>query len=190
MSNQKPRPTIEELHSLFDADYENGFLFWKPRSIEMFKTKRSYTTWNIRFANKKAFTANHTDGYKHGRIFGKPYLAHRILYAMKNNAWPEYIDHINGIRTDNRIENLRSVNMQQNACNTKLSIKNTSGCVGVAWNERDKRWTAYINVNNKRKALGNFVEFNDAVICRKSALKEFAYHPNHGRQDAPTISFC
>jgi hypothetical protein len=189
MSHQKTRPTIEELHSLFHADYEKGLLFWKQRPIEMFKTKRSHTTWNVRFSNKQALDANHKDGYKHGRIFEQPYLAHRILFAMKHNYWPEYIDHINGIRSDNRIENLRSVNMQQNACNTKLSRKNTSGCIGVSWNERDKRWTAYINANNKRKALGNFIEFNDAVICRKAAQQKFDYHPNHGRQDATNLSF-
>jgi len=185
----KTRPTIEEVHSLFNADYEKGLLFWKSRPIEMFKTKRSHTIWNVRFANKQALDAKHKDGYKQGRIFEKAFLAHRILFAMKHGYWPEYIDHINGIRSDNRIENLRSVNMQQNSCNTKLSIKNTSGCVGVSWNERDKRWTAYINANNRRKALGNFIEFNDAVVCRKAAQQKFDYHPNHGRQDATNLSF-
>ena len=190
MSNQRQRLTIEEVHSLFYADYDKGLLFWKPRPIEMFKTKRSFTIWNVRFANKEALASRHIDGYKHGQIHGKPYLAHRILFAMKNGYWPEYIDHINGIRNDNRIENLRSVNMQQNACNTKISNKNTSGCVGVSWNSRDKRWTAYINANTKRKALGNFVNLDDAVNCRKEAQKRFDYHPNHGRQDATNLSFC
>ena len=189
MSNQK-RLTIEEVESLFYADFEKGLLFWKPRPIEMFSTKRSHSIWNVRFANKQALNAKHKDGYKHGRIFGKAFLAHRILFALKYSYWPEYIDHINGIRTDNRIDNLRSVNMQQNACNSKISTKNTSGHVGVAWNTRDRRWTAYINANNKRKALGNFVNFEDAVLCRKSAQEQFGYHTNHGRQDATKLSFC
>jgi hypothetical protein len=49
------------------------------------------------------------------------------------------------------------------------------------WNKRDKRWTAYITLNRKRKALGNFVNIEEAVACRKESQVSLGFHPNHGR---------
>ena len=183
MSHQhhKHRLTVEDLHSIFHVDFEKGLLFWKPRSRDVFKTGRSYTTWNKRFSEKQAFTANMSKGYKHGGIFGQPYLAHRVILAMKLGYWPDFVDHINGDRSDNRVSNLRSVTYTENRCNSKIPSSNTSGHVGVSWNNRDKKWTAYICLNKKRKALGNFVNIEDAIECRKVEQTLLGFHQNHGR---------
>ena len=175
------RMSTEDLHSLLYADFENGIVYWKPRPIEMFKTKRSFVIWNKRFSNKPAFTSTNGDGYKTGSLLGHPVVAHRIIFALKHNYWPEFVDHISGNRTDNRIENLREATRQINGRNAKKPVHNTSGCVGVSWNNRDKRWTAYITVDRKRKSLGNFVDKNSAIFCRKHHEQIFGFHENHGR---------
>ena len=156
-------------------------LYWKKRDKELFTSDRSANVWNAKHAGKQAFTANHVSGYKHGLILRKPYLAHRLIYALKHGEWPNYIDHINGDRIDNRLTNLRSVTRTQNSCNARKPTINTSGHIGVSWNARDMRWTAYITLNRKRKALGNFVNFDEAVACRKESQVSLGFHPNHGR---------
>lgn len=172
----------KELANLFEVDFDAGILYWKERSIESFKTKRSATIWNKRFSGKPALTAKHKDGYKYGLIHKKSYLAHRVIYAIKHGEWPQYIDHINGKRSDNRIENLRSVTKIENSCNTKIPSTNTSGHIGVSWNARDKIWSAYITLNKKRKSLGNFKNIEDAIVCRKTNEKLLGFHQNHGRK--------
>jgi hypothetical protein len=183
---QKPILTVDDLHLLLDADFEAGTLTWKPRSRDLFKSDRSATTWLVRYSGKQALNADHPDGYKTGLIFGKAYLTHRILLAMKLGYWPEYVDHINGNRADNRIENLRPATRVQNGRNAARPVHNTSGCIGVSWNKRDQRWTAYITLNQKRKALGNFKTFEEAVECRKANETIYDFHPNHGR--APCLA--
>lgn len=181
--SQHPKQHLspEDLSLYFEADFDNGLLYWKPRNVDMFATKRSATMWNVRFARQLALNANHKSGYKCGRIFGIPLLAHRVLFAMKHGYWPKEVDHINGNRGDNTIKNLREVTRLQNSKNQKISIKNTSGHIGVSWNKRDKRWTAYITVNKKRKALGNFANIDDAINCRISHQTQHGFHVNHGR---------
>jgi hypothetical protein len=187
MSPEEQGLTVQDLRLLLDADFEVGVVTWKPRSREFFKSNRSAAVWNSRFANKFALEAEHRDGYKHGRIFGKLYLKHRVLMAMKLGYWPEYVDHINGNRADNRIQNLRPATRVQNGRNAARPIHNTSGCIGVSWNKRDQRWTAYITLNRKRKALGNFKTFEEAVECRKANETIYDFHPNHGRAQCAMI---
>jgi len=176
-----PRLTVEELYNIFDADFEKGVLIWKLRSQELFTTKRSFSIWNKRFFGKPALEAPHANGYKNGSIFGKVYLAHRVLLAMRLGYWPEYVDHINGDRSDNRACNLREATKSEDGCNSAMPHTNTSGHIGVSWNNRDKRWSAYITLKQKRKALGNFMQIEDAIICRKQAEVLYGFHPNHGR---------
>ena len=171
----------EDLHLFLDADFQKGLLTWKPRGREFFKSDRSHRIWNIRFAGKLAFEAAHPDGYKQGSMMGKLYLKHRVMMAMKLGYWPEYVDHINGNRSDNRIENLRPATKVENGCNAATPSSNTSGRIGVSWNKRDQRWTAYITLNQRRKSLGNFKTFEEAVECRKANEISYGFHPNHGR---------
>jgi len=179
--HQTPRLNAEELHHVLEADFKNGVLTWKTRPLEMFASKRSCSIWNKRFAGKIALEAKHKDGYKHGHIFGRAYLAHRVLLAMRFGFWPEYVDHINGNRADNQVNNLRTVTKSENGRNAAIPKTNTSGHIGVSWNRRDKRWAAYITLNKKRNALGNFLVLEDAIACRKAGELAYKFHPNHGR---------
>ncbi len=101
---------------------------------------------------------------------------------MVHDEWPrDQIDHINGVRTDNRIGNLRSVTSRENSRNLKLPTNNTSGRIGVMWSGRDSKWLAVIQVDGGKKHLGYFDNFEDASNARKAAELKYDFHENHGR---------
>lgn len=71
-------------------------------------------------------------GYLQFKCFGRNYLAHRIVWLYHYGSFPEFeIDHINGIRADNRIENLRHAKREENCRNTKIRVDNKTGIKGV-----------------------------------------------------------
>ena len=107
---------------------------------------------------------------------------HRIAWLLMTGHWPtEEIDHINGIRTDNRWSNLRSVSRVENQHNRKLPTNNKSGVHGVCWHKSLGKWVAQIRLNEKIKHLGCFSSIDDAIEARKIAEKKYGYHDNHGR---------
>ena len=179
--------TIKQLWELLECDPNTGTLTWKPRDASWFKTDNAFKTWNVRFAGKEALIGRNGQGYKCGIIMGRRLKAHRVIFAMMSGRWPtDQIDHINGIRDDNRISNLRDVSKQENMRNACLPSHNTSGCVGVHWFGRTKKWHATIKVSSKQIHLGYFTRQTDAISARKAAEKKYGFHPNHGRD--PQIS--
>ena len=107
--------------------------------------------------------SNSGNGYKSVRI-GKPYKVHRVIYYIHNQDWDIYdtkrdnvIDHIDGNKHNNSIENLRVVNQSQNLWNNyHTNVK------GYYWNKRDKKFLAHICVNYKQIHLGYFDLAEDA----------------------------
>lgn len=172
---------IETLRQLLYYQPETGGLVWNPRPRELFNTYRGFRVWEERFAGTQAFTAN-LKGYRHGRIFRKAYLAHRVIWALVHGAWPKAeIDHINGNRADNRIENLREVNGSENHRNMKRLVTNTSGTTGVYWDKANNKWMVLIWHDGRSQFKGYFHSKDDAIAVRKLAEIKHDYHPNHGR---------
>jgi hypothetical protein len=62
--------------------------------------------------------------------------AHRIVFAMHRGRWPSAVDHVNGDRLDNRIENLREADCTQNNANRSAQVNNMAGFKGVVWYDR------------------------------------------------------
>jgi hypothetical protein len=121
-------------------------------------------------------------GYLRIRIKNHFYSLHRLSFLYMTGALPEeQVDHINGIRHDNRWENLRHVPKIVNRWNLKLYATNKSGVVGVNWYKSAALWQANINVNGRRIYLGKFVDYFEAVCARKSAERLYGFHKNHGR---------
>lgn len=121
------------------------------------------------------------DGYVKIFLEGKPRSAHRLAWLYVYGELPEgEIDHINRVRHDNRISNLRDVDRLTNHRNKKLDIRNSSGVSGVHWNKGLGKWMVRIGVNGTRKHLGYFENFEKAVKIRKQAEAELNYHENHG----------
>lgn len=163
--------TPEKLHELLEYDPETGTLTWKCRGNPQ---------WDARFAGKAAFTS-YRNGYKAGGIFNKMYDAHRIIWMMVHGEWPNTIDHINGVKDDNRIENLRNVTQAENCRNAKRTRNNKSGHNGVSWSKGSRKWLAQIMVNRKCIYLGRFIDIEDAIAARAAAEIEHGFHENHGR---------
>ena len=108
-------------------------------------------------------------------FFNKKHLfAHRLIWIYHNGDIPDkfQIDHINGIRHDNRIENLRLVTNTQNSYNRPKSIKSTSGYKGVYWNIGAEKWESKIQIDGILKHLGLFITKELAYEAYCKAAKQ------------------
>lgn len=178
----KDLPTPATLRKLLSYDPDTGLMTWKHRSPEMFTDERYCGRWNTKHAGKPAFATVTRDGYRCGRIFGRAYLTHRVAYAIHHGKWPDkQIDHISGVKTDNRIVNLRDVSPTENLRNAAMPSNNTSGVCGVYWHKCSGKWRGMIRAHGKLCHLGLFEKFDDAVAARAAAEVKYGYHPNHGR---------
>jgi hypothetical protein len=162
-------PDAEKLRSLLRYDPETGRLYYK-------------VTMKGHIAEGREALRNTTNkGYRRGGVFGKLYMAHRIIWKIVHGYDPpEEIDHINGDRSDNRIENLRLASRSDNTRNTRRKKSNTSGCTGV--HPCKRYWVATIRVGSRQVELGYFRDKDLAIKCRKDAERKYGYHPNHGRE--------
>lgn len=112
------------------------------------------------------------DGYRFIRINGRKYCAHRLAWLFVNGEWPDNeIDHINGLRSDNRIANLRQATRSQNGANTKLPTTNSVGLKGVCFHKRNRRFQATIGLNGAKKHIGYFATANEAHAAYKAAAE-------------------
>lgn len=178
-----PTGVSVKLPDLLDYDFETGQLVWKPRPLELFVTERQFKIWNTRYARKAAFVAQHSGGYRQGAIFNKIYKAHRVIWAIIHGEWPEAeVDHINGVRTDNCLDNLRAASRSENMRNTARSRNNTSGATGVRWRKDVGKWEARIKIGGRDIHIGLFADFDGAVAARKTTEAEHGFHANHGRE--------
>jgi len=117
-----------------------------------------------------------SNGYLVVSIGPRPYPAHRLIYYMYHGHFPKgQIDHINRIKTDNRIANLRDVSASKNMRNTGNSTKNKSGVKGVIWNRQENCWQAKAFYKRKPIHVGNFKHFINAVKARHYAEQIFGY---------------
>lgn len=129
-------------------------------------------------AGAAAGCANH-DGYWRMRIDGADYQAHRLAWLCVTGGWPvDQIDHINGVRADNRFINLREATNAENAQNQAMAVNNTSGFTGVSWNRGARKWQSHITFAGKLKNLGYFATPQDAHAAHVAAkAKHHTFQP-------------
>tara|TARA_R110001592_G_scaffold361090_1_gene670923 strand:+ start:5561 stop:6106 length:546 start_codon:yes stop_codon:yes gene_type:complete len=170
-------------------------IYWKE-AAKLFRVEGPNLVWvyDVRGRHRAGYVAGtiRTDGYvyvswKHGGNTrgSRTYGAHRIIYALGNQVdlLEGQIDHINGIRDDNRIENLRLVSNRDNSLNQKRSRLNTTGRTGVVFRDRlpKRKWVARITVEGKSIYLGAYQCYGEAVAARKEAELKYGFHENHDR---------
>lgn len=108
-------------------------------------------------------------GYLGVTIDGKNYRIHRLAWLYMTGALPEgQIDHINGVRSDNRFSNLREATNAENSRNGR-SRPGTSKYKGVSWFKRDSKWVAHIMKDAKSYNLGYFDDEEDAARAYDAA---------------------
>lgn len=170
--------THEYLVSILDYNPETGIFVWRERPVEHFKRPQDSRMWNFRYSGKTAGWKTDT-GYIIITINYVYYRAHVLAWLYETGVYPKTkIDHINLIKTDNRICNLRLANDSQNSCNSGKRPNNTSGYKGVTYHKIGKKWQAQIELNNNYIYLGLFSTAQEAhqAYC-EAAIKhhgEFA----------------
>ena len=137
MVKAKPLPPIDELRKKF-AYRSDGVLIWKRPEGRKIKSG-SVAGWIDR------------NGYLSIQTRNVAYRAHRVIWAILKREDPlDYqIDHINGNKLDNRVENLRKATQRQNTFNRK----NVKGC---SFHIRKNKWDARIMIDGKIRNLGSF----------------------------------
>ena len=180
MTTDLPSPEI--LRKLLRYEPETGKLFWRKRTPDMFKTEKACRCWNTRHAGNETFSSVDKDGYLLGMIFYRRLKSHRVIYAMAHGRWPKgQIDHIDGVKTNNKIENLRDVSPSQNARNMPLRTDNKTGISGITFHKRSKKWQCQLRDGGTDKYIGSFDTLGGAIAAMSSARAEHGYHENHGR---------
>jgi len=154
-----------------DFDSQTNVFTWKFRDRKWFTSDRIFKCWNSRWVGKKLFTC-YNQGYLVSYILDYRVLEHRAIWAMHNGDWPtQVIDHINGDRSDNRIENLREASMSNNQHNRPIQKNNTSGFKGVHFHKVTGKWRASIWKDSKQTRLGLFSTPETAHEAYKSACE-------------------
>jgi hypothetical protein len=157
--------TQEKLKEL--VEYKDGQLIAKVKWADKVKVGAPLGTKN-------------SGGYIQISIQKKRYYAHRLVFVYHYGSYPAYIDHIDGDKSNNRIENLRPASLHQNNYNIKTPKSNKSGVKNVHWNKKNNNWNVTMAANNKSMYFGSFDNLELAALVAEEARnlyhKEFACH--------------
>jgi hypothetical protein len=114
-----------------------------------------------------------SNGYVRINVFGKQEHAHRLVFLHINGEFPtNHVDHINGVRNDNRLANLRLATPRENLKNQKLSIKNKSGYKGVCFCKQTNKWIAQCGNDGKNFFLGRHLTPEKASAAYNEYAKQ------------------
>jgi hypothetical protein len=196
-SRRKKRPvrelTPEDVRRFLHYDPKTGRFWWKIRSYDTFEGDaftryRCGKSWNQKCAGRRALTADSEGrGYLVGSVNSACVYAHRVAWIHYYGEKPPegmYIDHINGDKSDNRIENLRLVTPQQSQFNTPKR-GGISGLKGAAFDHTRGKWVANMKQGPTMKFLGYFDTAEEAAARYQQEAErfqgEYAYHNSAGK---------
>lgn len=122
-----------------------------------YNPETGHFSWKV---DRKKFKAGDRAGFLDGgyrkiALMGFAHKEHRLAWFYVHGKWPKkFMDHINGVRSDNRLCNLREATRQENGANIGLKSHNTSGYKGVSLWKKTGKWKAQIQVKGKKIFLG------------------------------------
>ncbi len=158
MKNDQPQELLRDLFS-----YDNGKLFWlKVRSNK------------VKLGQEAGFYCQ--NGYHYMHVANVKIKRNRAVWIYHNGSIPEgmLIDHINGVKLDDRIENLRLASKSENLFNSKRRSNSTTKFRGVRLRRDGIKWVARITVNSKEIHLGSFLTEDEAKAAYLVALDQYA----------------
>lgn len=155
----KIQPSVERLRELFS--YDDGKLI---RRIPVSGNSAGSVVGCLR-----------NNGYLQTCVDYKQMLNHRIIFALHHGYIPRFVDHVDGNKLNNKIENLREATKVQNGWNSKAPKTNTSGVKGVDWSVVSNKWRARCRVSGVVKHIGLF----DTIEQAKNAVENYRNN-NHG----------
>lgn len=159
----KSNPSIDRIKELLEYDADTGIFNWK-------------VSRGTAASGSVAGTVN-MNGYICIGIDKRIHYGHKLAWAVHFGEFPKsQIDHINGIKTDNRMGNLRLATNAENHQNRKRHSNNKSGHPGVFFNKRLGKWTAQVTINYNIVYLGVFKTIDEAINARaiaKAKLHKF-----------------
>ena len=164
------KPLTQDLLREYLRYCESGHLVWN---------KRPWSKSTAKVGDKVG--SLETNGYIRCQIFKNRKLEHQLVFLFFNGYIPKYIDHINGIRDDNRIENLREADKQSNAFNRKSHKNSTSKYKGVSWNKALSKWHVQYRFKTERVHVGYFESEEAAAQAYRDATETI--HMEYGRYD-------
>lgn len=167
--------TADRLHELLIYDPVTGVFTWR--------ISRGHVPAGARAGSRHQHNLDEAGcGYRRLGVDGRYYMEHRLVWLYVNGEWPRRdIDHVNGVRDDNRIANLREATPAQNNTNlARANRRSTSGYLGVQ--RHHNGWCAEIKVNGKRHRLGHFATAAEAHEVYVAAKREL--HPFWARERA------
>ena len=179
--------SYDELRRLIKYDPETGYLYYRDRCEEDFEGQKSPSKaarhFNKVFAGRRAFKFLNSSGYHSGSLMNKTFVAHRIAWAIIYGQEPEMLDHINGVRTDNRLCNLRRADSKTNGQNQGIRSDNKTGMSGI-WRKKPKAWgAAWVVVkseNNRITSKKSFHCLGLAIRYRNKDLRDRGFISGHG----------
>jgi len=146
------------LKELFTYDQDDGHFY----------LRKNRSSWPV---GKRVGSLK--NGYIAIQVGARKQYAHRMVWLYVHGALPvDQIDHINGVRTDNRLVNLREATTTQNLFNSRMRKDNISGYRGVSWCSITNQWRAQITINKKMELLGYFPTRECAAKFRDERVKE------------------
>ena len=158
--------TRERLHELLRYDPVSGDFYWRVQT-----NSRALVGMK---AGANSFSGRPNNNYRVINVDKKTYRAHNLVWFYFHGVFPtNVIDHINGNRLDNRIENLRDVTRQQNSWNLQKARRNNkSGYLGVDWKPERSKWRAQIRIDGNKKLIGYFTTAEEASAAYQTYKKE------------------
>lgn len=163
--------------------HHDGQFIRLPRPLCDFANEYEHAKWNRNFAATPLALKLHSNGYQSVRIDSQTIMAHRLAWVLHYGAWPKgELDHINGDKLDNRIENLRDGNKSENMRNQHVRSDSTSGFPGVHFckHKKSRPWVARIGMKGTWKTVGYFATREEAIECRKREQVKYGFSERHG----------
>ena len=127
-------------------------------------------------------TGYSTIGFTLPKANSRRFLAHRLAWLYEHGEFPKgSLDHINHVKTDNRIKNLRIATQKENIRNMSMSSRNTTGHTGVCFHKHANKYVAHVRVDYKKIHLGTFENIEDAAKAAREGREHYGFHVNHGQ---------